>query len=125
MSHSILVNAERESAQGLRELVVTHLPKGFELAGGAGARGGLNVDPVSIALIGSGGAIVSSLITSLATVWVERLKQKGSTKTPTITVATHTKEVTIRIERGVAESVASAKIPEDPALIVEVSLGTE
>lgn len=137
MSHSILVSAERETARGLQLLIGANLPEGFQLADGSGARGGLNVDPVSVALIGAAGSIVSSLITALATVWVERMKRRQEqrdraaempsekTTIPTITIVTHKKEITIRLLGSVEESIAGAEIPEDPAQIVEVNLGSE
>jgi hypothetical protein len=56
---------------------------------------------------------------------VERTKASGKATTPTITIVTHGKEITIRLLGSVEESIAGAEIPEDPAQVVEVNLGSE
>lgn len=126
----ILVQAEGEL---LRELIAGKLPAGFETAEEIDPTRGLNLEPVSVALIAAGGAVVSSLISALAVVWkahVEQPKKESgalanASTTPTLTVSTHSDDIVIRIGRDAAAAVALAPLPTDPADVVEIRLAVE
>jgi hypothetical protein len=133
MQQPILVQAEGESAHLLRELIAGKLPAGFEAAEEIDPTRGLNVEPVTVALIAAGGAVLSSLISALAVVWKAHVEQrkKGSgapanaSTIPTLTISTHSDDIVIRIGLDAAAAVALAPLPADPADVVEIRLAVE
>ena len=129
MPHPILVRADGESARALRDLIADRLPAGFEEAKDVDLTKGLRVDPVSIALIAAGGAVVGSLISAMAAVWVARIQEKGkgggTGKAPvaTLTISTHSDDIVVRLGPDLAAALVHANVPDDPAEILEIRLG--
>ena len=130
MSQPILVHAAGERAQALRALIAGKLPEGFEEARDIDSTPGLKVEPTAVALIAASGAVLGSLISSLAAVWIARIQQRGkepdgqarAAPRATITVSTHSDDIVIQIGPDATAAIARAALPDDPADVVEIRL---
>ena len=130
MAQPILVHAAGERAQVLRALIAGKLPEGFEEARDLDATPGLKVEPTAVALIAASGAVLGSLISSLAAVWIARIQQRGvesdgparPAPRATITVSTHSDDIVIQIGPDPAAAIARVALPEDAADVVEIRL---
>ncbi|MGY4827144.1 hypothetical protein ACVNIS_01050 [Sphaerotilaceae bacterium SBD11-9] len=129
MPQPILLEAAGETSDALRELLAGKLPAGFDLAHDLDRTEGLNVDPLSVALVGAGGAVLASLISALAEVWkarVEARKKNAADKLavlPTVTISTHADDIVIRLGPDATVAIAKAALPANASDVVEIRLG--
>jgi hypothetical protein len=134
MAYVIPIKAEFTGKEELAALLSNVGPETSVMMDNSPSTTGLAMDPATVALIfGSLNIIVPSIISALAVIWVEHIKNRKTEKLPessqvshpTIIIETDSGEIHVTLDRAdVKGSVEKARLPESIEEITRIRLET-